>query len=400
MKKCNGVSILLTTVLGSALIGWSPLYPPYTNAASDKGESVPRSVRSGSATDSSSDSMRIYMIDVGQGDSALVIFPDKQTMLIDAGEDWAGRSIINLLGRLGISKLDILVASHGHPDHTRGFSAMISRGYTTTSTTAYGCEDGSWNGITWCGVNPGEVIYNSGVATATCYAVMGHVIGGAYVDPGRNKNARSVVLDIKFGGFDYLTGGDLTGSGHRPDVEDPLGDALAARMVHIDVYKVHHHGSRHSSNLYFLQKIMPEFAMISMGDGNPFGHPTQAVLNRLNDPSVHALRIFQTEKGNGGTAPNVTVAQGQIMISTDGVSYSITNEGPGSTVFSYGPYPVDEDVWPMFHHDVSNSVETGYSERRTGTIAWSYATGDLGNASSSRLNVVRSIQSTSLASRH
>jgi len=324
------------------------------------------------------------MIDVGQGDSALVIFPDRRTMLIDAGEKWAGRKITDLLGRLGINKLDILVASHAHPDHVGGFSTVISEGCADSSTMAYGCSDGSWNGMTWHGINAGDVIYSSSGATATCYAVNGHIVGGAYVEPERNKNARSIVLDIRFGGFDYLTGGDLTGSGNHPDVEDPLGDALAAKGIHIDVYKVHHHGSKYSSNLYFLQKIMPEFAMISVGDGNPFRHPTRAALNRLNDPSVHVVRIFQTEEGEGGTASNVTVANGQIVVSTDGASYSFTNEGPESTTFSYGPYPVDEYVppWPMFHHDTRNSVESTYPGRHTGTISWSYATKGVGNVSS------------------
>lgn len=324
------------------------------------------------------------MIDVGQGDSALVIFPDGRTMLIDAGMKWTGQKIIDLLSRLGIGKLDILVGSHSHPDHVGGFSTVVSEGCTDSSTMAYGIANGSWQGIPWHAINPGDVIYSSSGATATCYAVNGHIIGGAYVDPERNKNAKSVVLNIKFKGFDYLTGGDLTGSGDHPDVEDPLGDALAASGVHIDVYKVHHHGSRYSSNLYFLQKIMPEFAMISAGDGNKFRHPTRAALKRLNDPSVHVVRIFQTEEGAGVTAPNITVANGQIVISTDGASYSFTNEGPESTTFSYGPYPVDEYVplWPMFYHETGSSAESTYSGQHTGTIAWSYATKSVGNSNS------------------
>ena len=340
--------MLIAAVVGSVFIGCAPLYHPVANGQPANNVAIPGSAHSASVKDNPPSDMRIYMIDVGQGDSALVIFPDGRTMLIDSGVDWEGKAVINLLGRLGIGALDILVASHGHPDHTRGFSAVISKGYTTPDTVAYSYEDGSWNGITWCGVNPGEVIYRSRGATATCYAVDGHIVDGTYVDPGRDKNARSVVLDIKFGGFDYLTGGDLTGAGKHNSIEDSLGDALAALGIHIDVYKVHHHGSQHSSDLHFLQNVMPEFAMISVGDGNDFRHPTQGAINRLNDPTVHVKRIFQTEKGSNGTAPNVTVANGQIVITTDGVHYSFTNEGPGSTTFSYGPYPVDECVWPMF----------------------------------------------------
>lgn len=341
--------------------GCAPMSSSYRGPGADI--PPPQPARAG---DSLPRNMRIYMIDVGQGDSALVVFPDGRTMLIDSGVDREGKAIINLLGRLGICELNILVSSHSHPDHTRGFPALVSEGYTTPDTVAYSHEDGSWNGMTWYGVMPGEVIYDSGGASATCYAAGGRVVDGTYVDPGKDKNARSVVLDVKFGGFDYLTGGDLTGAGNRHNVEDPLGDALAAIGIRIDVCKIHHHGSRHSSNLHFLQRIMPEFAMISVGDGNYFRHPTQGAIDRLNDPSVRVERIFQTEKGSSGTAPNVTVANGQIVITTDGVHYGFSSEGPGSTTVAFGPYPVDECVWPMFRlgsHDKEHTVTPGEKMR-------------------------------------
>lgn len=383
MKKGNGLSIL-TAVLGAALIAWFPFRDSLALASSGNSAPVPASLLPATAGNSSSGILRIYMIDVGQGEAALVIFPDKRTMLIDAGEREAAQSIIDFLDRREIKKLDFIVASHGHPDHTGGFSRLIKNGYVDSSTIAYSWSDRTWEGIRWRRVKPGDVIYDSADTTVTCYAARGQVLDGVFVEAGRNNNARSIVLNIKYRGFDYLAGGDLTGSGNHPNVEDPLGDALAARGIQVDVYKVHHHGSRFSSNLYFLQKIMPEFAMISMGDRNSFWHPTQAALDRLNDPSVHVMRIFQTEKGRGGTASNVTVAHGQIAISTDGASYSFSNEGPGSTVFSYGPYPVDEYVclWPMFWHDAQDSGRTDVTGSQTEAMSWSYPVGGAGNSNS------------------
>jgi len=349
MKKRIGFTGIIAALWGAALL-CGPLLRPTDSCAGQSEAALTPSPVSRPAADSPSGTMRIYMIDVGQGDSALVIFPDNRTMLIDAGERESAPHIIDLLKRLGIRTLDFLVASHGHPDHTGGFARLIAEGYTGSSTTAYSWSNREWDGITWHRVKPGDVLHVSAGATVTCYAIGSRVVGGAYVVPERNINARSMVLNIKYRGFDYLSGGDLTGSGNHPNVEDPVGDALARAGVEIDVYKVHHHGSRYSSNLYFLRKIMPEFAMISMGDDNPFGHPTRAVLKRLNDPGVHVTRIFQTESGDGATAPNVTVAHGQIVVTTDGVTYRFAGEGPGSTPFSYGPYPVDEFAgsWPMF----------------------------------------------------
>ncbi len=348
MNRRISSSALIAILWISVLLGWFPLRAPVSIAGQPAAASAP-SVQPSPPADSPSGKLQIYMIDVGQGDSALVIFPDNRTMLIDAGERESAPHIIDLLKRLGIRTLDFLVASHGHPDHTGGLARLIAEGYAGSSTTAFSGA-GVWDGIPWHRVKPGDVLYDSAGATVTCYAVGGRVAGGAYVAPERDINARSMVLNIKYRGFDYLSGGDLTGSGNHPNVEDPVGDALARAGVRIDVYKVHHHGSRYSSNLYFLRKIMPEFAMISIGDNNPFGHPTRAALKRLNDPGVHVTRIFQTEGGDGATAPNVTVAHGQIVVATDGVTYRFAGEGPGSSPFSYGPYPVDESAgfWPMF----------------------------------------------------
>ena len=294
--------------------------------------------------------LRVYLIDVGQGDSTLLIFPDGQTMLIDAGEAEAAGAVIGLLDRLGIRALDFAVASHGHPDHIGGFGALAEAGYLDPSTTGYAWSGRQWGGIRWRRVRAGDLLCDCGGATVTCYAAGARVAGGAYVRPKGNNNARSIVLNISYHGFDYLSGGDLTGAGHHPDVETPLGDALAGLGIRIDVYKVHHHGSRSSSNLHFLKRIMPEFATISVGADNPYGHPTRAVLNRLNHPEVGVRRIFLTERGCGATAHNVTVARGQILVATDGLRYTISSEGPGSAAFSFGPYPVDEfaGFWPMF----------------------------------------------------
>lgn len=343
MRKKSGFAARIAALRGAALLcGLLPAVSPVFAA--------PPLVSPVCAAERTPGAMRIYVIDVGQGDSALIIFPDNRTMLIDAGEREAAPYIIALLTRLGIRRLDYAVASHGHPDHAGGFGRLVAEGYIGPSTTAYSWWNRNWKGIQWHRVMVGDVLCDSGGATVTCYAAGAHVVGGVYVRPERNLNARSIVLNIKYKGFDYLSGGDLTGAGKHPDVESHVGDALAARGIHIDVYKVHHHGSRSSSNMHFLKKIMPEFATISVGDDNPYGHPTRTVLKRLNDPSVHVTRIFQTQSGDGATAPNVTVANGQIVVITDGTNYRFTNEGPGSTPFSYGPYPVDECTgsWPMF----------------------------------------------------
>jgi competence protein ComEC len=287
---------------------------------------------------SSAGIMRIYAIDVGQGDSALVVFPDSSNMLIDAGP--SARNIKSLLGRLGITKLNKIILTHADSDHTGGYSSLQSGGYIDGSTQRYD----------WTNTSPGQYFYNNNAgASVLCVTSAGHIIGGAYVAP-KSDNDMCVGAIVKFRGFDYLTCGDIEWGGSYLDVEDPLGVALHNRGDHIDVYKVDHHGSKYGSSLNFLKNMMPEFAVIMVGDNNSYGHPTQEAINRLNDPTVHVQRIFQTETGAGGTASNVTVANGQVVITTDGATYTFANEGPGSNPFNYGPYNVDEYVTPEAPH--------------------------------------------------
>ncbi|MDD5557172.1 MAG: MBL fold metallo-hydrolase [bacterium] len=280
--------------------------------------------------------MRIYFINLGtSGDAALIVLPDGKTMLIDAG---AASPVKNLLDRLGIGKLDFMVLTHDHADHYSGFGGLS--GYRDSNTKSYSYKTYSREGVYWNKINAGEVIHQNGELTVTCVASNGNIIGGGYVNP-TDENARSVVLLVKYRGFDYLTGGDLTGVG--PNVEDRLGDALAARGEAIDIYKVHHHGSRYSSNLYFLKKIMPEFALVSTFGSS---HPYQEPFDRLNHADVHVTRIFQTrDSGSGAWAANRTIANGQILIETDGATMTFRNEGPGSVSFLHGPYDVDEEVY-------------------------------------------------------
>jgi len=327
--------VLLTALAGAtAWCSYAVLPGP---CYAENSDSIPAldSAFAGETKTSSAGVMRIYAIDVGQGDSALVLFPDGSNMLIDCGPSSSEKNIESLLTRLSISRLNQVVVTHTDSDHDGGYSRLQSHGYIDSSTQRY-----DWNNT-----DASEVLFNNAGVTVTCVTTNGHIIGGAYVNPGSTTNDTCVGVLIRFRGFDYLSCGDLEAT-----LENLLGDALAARGDKVDILKVDHHGSRYSSPFHFLQQIMPEFAVIMVGDGNSYGHPTQETLDRLNDSSVHVQRIFQTEAGAGGTAGNVTVANGQVMITTDGATYTFQNEGPGSNSFYYGPYSVDEYVTPTMPH--------------------------------------------------
>jgi len=220
-----------------------------------------------------------------------------------------------------------------------------------------------------------------GGCTALFVAVDGNLLGGEYVDPEDDANARSIGLLIRYGGFDYLTLGDLTGpSSYHPDMEGPLAEALADAGYNIDVLHVSHHGSRYSTGNEFVAELLPEYAVISCGNNNGYGHPNQDVLNRLNGlwwngstyyPQYTPVRIIYTlERGDpdAGTADNVKVVgngssynaydQGSLQITAggDGSWFTFAAEGPNTNTIFDGPYLSDEGPLPPGTEVVINQV--------------------------------------------
>jgi beta-lactamase superfamily II metal-dependent hydrolase len=104
-----------------------------------------------------------------------------------------------------------------------------------------------------------------------------------------DENDRSVVAVVHFGGFDAEFGGDLAQSGEG---------AVAPRMSQVEVYKVHHHGSAGATSATWLSATSPKIGIVSVANGNSYGHPTQAALDRLHDAGV---KTYWTETGSGAT---------------------------------------------------------------------------------------------------
>lgn len=230
------------------------------------------------------------------GEGHLIKFPDSTTMSIDCASG------------------DITTKSHFHSDHC-----------------ASTCGSGQYNRNN---VSPGQVIYNNDGVTVTVVAANGRVIGqeAVYVAcKAPDENPMSMALWVKYKGFDYLTGGDLYGS-----VERPLGSALKARGVHVDILKVSHHGTdtNGTSSLDFLNNILPEYAVICGSQTSP--KPT--TLSNLVSAGVKT--IYYTYNYSV-TVPQVYKANDTIVISTDGYTYSFSG---GEPYFYHGPYEVDEYV--------------------------------------------------------
>ncbi len=280
--------------------------------------------------------LQIIGLNVGQGDCTLIISPTGKTMLIDAGYTGDGvGTVLPYLQSHGVTALDYVVASHYHVDHIGGMDevvntltrdsirvAALDRGwsYTTAAYTQYATAVGTKRQT----LTEGQVVDLGGGATVKCVALNSHGhLAPPYDNDRYDENNLSVVLLLEYCEFDMMLAGDLPGvsSGSYHDIES----LVAAEVGDVDVYKVDHHGSSSASNATLLNTILPEACLIYVGDGNSYGHPTQAVINRLVGVNCY---IYQTELGTGGTIPQGEgeVANGNIVIDVGAGQYTINGE--------------------------------------------------------------------------
>jgi len=278
--------------------------------------------------------LTVVVVDVGQGDGAIIRAPDGTIHCIDAGPGGQGSTsmspAINALQPLGYG---FTFLSHYHNDHQGGLDELLNtrpfvfaydrgdlrRTNTSSQMTGYLNAAGSRRRT----VAVGTTYQLGGGATLRCIAVDGHVEGGGFVDPissAQEENSRSIALRLDYGLFSMWFGGDLTGGGNSTaDVESLASLACGD----VDVYHVNHHGSNTSSNTNLITRLDPELAVVSCGSGNPYGHPTTTITNRINQ-AVASRALLSTTTGSSSIV-GFGVA-GDIRIDTDGKRYRATAE--------------------------------------------------------------------------
>lgn len=263
--------------------------------------------------------LTVTYFDVGQGDSILIETPDFQNILIDGGPD---ETVLEKLGdRLESGeKIDLMVLTHPHADHVSGLISVFER-YDVERVLATGVvhttrtyeewlrlmkeEEASFTVAKW-----GEVFdLGDDIEIEVLYPfddLSGKTISELPVKLDDGLNDTSVVLLLSYKDTSFLFTGDASKS-----VE---GEVLASfgEDLDSDVLKVGHHGSDTSSSWDFLQAVSPKYAVISVGEGNSYGHPSEAALERLT--GIGAL-VFRTDE------------QGDIEIASDGEKvWEISNE--------------------------------------------------------------------------
>lgn len=265
--------------------------------------------------------LELTVLDVGQGDSLFVASPRGHTMLVDGGGSllgYGGRSVSAgvdpgedavspFLWSRGIQRLDVVALTHAHQDHLGGLSAVLENFRV---------------GALWIGreVNDERLRSFEDLARRTGVPVV-HQIRGASLDwdgvqesvlwpearpeevAESAENNDSLFLRLQYGNEVLLLPGDIERQAETQVLAESSGNALEAGLL-----KVAHHGSRNSTVPEFLAVVRPRFAVISVGEENPYGHPSPELLGRLAGAGVRVLR---------------TDRDGAVRILTDGERMSI-----------------------------------------------------------------------------
>ena len=350
------IAVLLAVAIAGAFVGWKYVLPWW--------RTQPPPASGGELT--------VRILDVGpiNGDSILISSPAGKTVLIDAGDTTKGKAVVEALKRNNVQQLDYFIATHPHPDHIGGaaevFKAVkvlnvIDNGQlpsampqatptpkqkqpapkptparrSTKSTSLTQFYDDykaavSSSGARYETAKPGMKLDLGGGTLLTILAPSEPMFTKDKMTTGGNEpNANSIVARLDYGSFSML----LTG-----DAEDQTEHRLLTKELDLQtrVLKVSHHGSKYASSKDFLNRVKPEVAIVSCGAWNRYGHPSQAVLDRLKAANV---KLYRTD------------LQGEITITTRGKTEDMTIKTAKETT---------DDLWAGRTAQKDDSSRSGF----------------------------------------
>ena len=258
---------------------------------------------------SAQENLKIYFLDVGQGDSSLIISSSGEVVLIDSGPNES--LILNYLENLNISHLDLLIASHAHADHIAGMDKIIAKyrpkafldsgiPHTTLTyqkmITALGQYNINYYQGTSRKINLGPLIFTI-LPPATPLIKESEL------------NNNSLVIRLDFKDFSCL----FTGGIEKEREGQLLNESR--NNLKVDILKITHHGSSSGSSPPFIQAVNPETSIISCGKDNQYGHPHQETLTLLQNLGIN---IYRTD------------LNGTILVETNGTDYQVSTEKESS----------------------------------------------------------------------
>ncbi|MBQ4257696.1 MAG: MBL fold metallo-hydrolase [Clostridia bacterium] len=274
------IALICTFLLLLLLSGCKTVRPdsgqadfPVLNAAEDENLSLPDGF------------FRVVFLDVGQGDCTLII-SGEEAMLVDCGDTDTFVHVEEVLDRYGIERLRFFVATHDHSDHVGAAEKLIG---TVRIDEIYHSalqisDEHSDYGAMFSAAQEKQIPSKAVSAGETFRLGESEVrvVAPSEYDADRVNNS-SVVLKISSGEFSVLIAADA-------ERESEHEMCLLDEDLSADLLRVGHHGSASSTSYRFIRRVMPEYAVISVGAGNAYGHPSPAVLSRLSDCAATVYR--------------------------------------------------------------------------------------------------------------
>ena len=254
---------------------------------------------------SASADLQVYFLDVGQGDSTLVVC-DGESMIIDGGPLSTSDFLYSFIrNTLKLDHMDYMISTHPHEDHVGGLAAVLNAvpvDLILTPTTEWDSKKfesmktyAAMQGTPISIPNEGDTLHLGG-ATITilhCWPEARDYSG---------TNDMSIVVRIDYGKTSFIITGDAEMYSEYMMIDSGL-------PLKADVLRVAHHGSYTACSQQFIDAVDPTYTVISCGEGNSYGHPHQVVLDRLTN-----TKLYRTD------------LQGTILCVSDGTKITFSTE--------------------------------------------------------------------------
>jgi len=254
--------------------------------------------------------LAVHFIDVGQGDAILLVSPDGKTLLVDTGPRKKAANPLPYLKEVGVERIDHLLISHSHLDHTGGFQRIAK---------ALPIGEFWWGGYFHPTKTASRVLAKVEELKIPTRKVkrgdemtLGEDVKITVLHPPETMkpvdhdiNNFSIIIRVSYGDIDFVLTGDAEIKAERMVLASGL-------PVESEFLKIGHHGSRTASTMAFLKSVKPGFGIISCGRNNKYDHPHAVTLEHLTEAKVAILR---------------TDDLGTIVVRTDGTKVSINLKG-------------------------------------------------------------------------